>query len=80
MNAIATNELLPTVTLNLYSPGTTTVVTRITLTNASVADFSNQCDTNYAGCESIALSYQRIEWTSVESGATAVDDWASPSV
>lgn len=75
MNALTSNENLTKVTINLYKPGTTTVATAVTLTNANVADFSNQCNTGYADCESIAFTYQKIEWTWVATGITALDDW-----
>jgi len=80
MNAIAWNENLPMVTLNLYKPGTTTVGTTIKLTNASVANFSNPCDTGYADCESVALTYQKIQWTWLDSGTTAEDSWAAEAL
>ncbi len=73
-----TNENLKTVTVSLYKPGTTTVGTTITLTNASVSDFSNQCDKAFANCEAFSMTYQKIEWTWVDSNTTATDDWEAP--
>jgi type VI secretion system secreted protein Hcp len=77
MNAIVMNENLTAVTLSLYKPGTTTVGTTVKLTNANLAEFSNPCSTGFADCESIALTYQKIQWTSVDSGASAEDDWSA---
>ncbi len=78
MNAIAQNQTLPTVVISLYKAGTTTVGTTITLTNASVSDFSNQCNAAYPNCETPSFTYQKIEWTWVDGNITASDDWEAP--
>ncbi len=78
MQELVTNENLPTVTLSLYKSGTTTVGTTIKLTNASLSDFSNGCDKVYPACETFSLTYQKIEWTWIDTGATASDDWEAP--
>ena len=43
------------------------------LTNASVAD-----DEQHGNYETIAFTYQKIEWTWVDGGITAEDDWEAP--
>ena len=78
MNALVTNENLSTVTISFFVPGTNTVGTTVKLTNASVADFSHECETVYPACEHVGFTYQKIEWTSVEGGTTAEDDWEAP--
>jgi type VI secretion system secreted protein Hcp len=78
MNALVTNENLTSVTISLFKPGTNTVGTTVKLTNASVSDFSHACNNVYPQCETIAFTYQRIEWTWVDTGATASDDWEAP--
>ena len=78
MSLLVTDENMPTVILSLYKPGTTTVGTTIKLTNASVSDFSNQCDKAFPGCETISMTYQKIEWTWVDSNTSASDDWEAP--
>jgi type VI secretion system secreted protein Hcp len=54
----------------------------IKLTNASIAsiDFQQPDNRNpelakLAECEEIAFTYQKIEWTWVDGGVTASDDW-----
>jgi type VI secretion system secreted protein Hcp len=78
MNAIVTNETLSTVVISLYKAGTTTVGTTITLTNASVSNFANNCNTAFPNCETAAFTYQKITWTWVDGGISASDDWEAP--
>ncbi len=79
MNALVTNENLTSVTIGFYKPGTSTVGTTVKLTNASVASFSHACTTVTTGCEGISFTYQKIEWTWVDGGTTAEDDWEAPN-
>ena len=79
MNAITQNQTLPTIVISLYKPGTSTVGTTITLTNASVADFANQCNASYPNCETASFTYQKITWTWLDSNISASDDWETPS-
>ncbi len=34
----------------------------------------------YAEYEEVAFTYQKIEWTWMDGGITAMDDWESPVV
>jgi type VI secretion system secreted protein Hcp len=45
----------------------------IKLTNASVSDRVQKGD-----LETISFTYQKIEWTWVDGGITAQDDWEAP--
>ncbi len=78
MNALVTNENLTNVTISFFKPGTSTVGTTVKLTNANVASFTHECTTSTTGCETIAFTYQKIEWTWVDGGISAVDDWEAP--
>jgi len=78
MTAIVTNENLPTVTISLYKAGTTTVGTTITLTNASVSNFANNCNAAFPNCETASFTYQKITWTWVDGNISAQDDWEAP--
>ena len=44
-----------------------------------MSDFSNQCDKAYTNCEAFSMTYQKIEWTWVDSNTTASDDWETPN-
>lgn len=71
LNALVTNENLTSVLIGLLRNGQQ--VATIKLTNASVADYTDHGDT-----EHWALTYQKIEWTWVDGGITASDDWEAP--
>jgi type VI secretion system secreted protein Hcp len=76
-SALVNNENLPEVILNFYqtdSKNQTINQYRIRLTNASLAGVSN----DYPNLETLEFTYQKIEWTHVPSGRTAMDDWEAP--
>jgi type VI secretion system secreted protein Hcp len=57
----------------------------VKLTNANIATITFRMLNNknpdlmkYAEFEEIAFTYQKIEWTWVQGGITAMDDWESP--
>ena len=94
-NALVNNENITSFTLDFYrpsaSPGASTGVEknyyRIQLVNASIASIETRMDNNthpdlakYAPYEEIAFTYQKITWTFVDGGITAMDDWESPVV
>lgn len=72
MEALFTNENLPAVQLTLDNPSGQPVAT-IKLTNANVAERSEAGAT-----ETISFTYQKIEWTWIDGGITAEDDWEAP--
>ena len=71
LNALVTNETLTSVLIGLLRNGQQ--VATIKLTNASVADYTDHGDT-----EHWSLTYQKIEWTWLDGGITASDDWEVP--
>lgn len=79
MNAIATNEKLPSATFEMGGGKDGAALYRINLINASVAafEFVTLDDKNTAAIK-LTLTYQKIEWVHVEGGITAMDDWEAP--
>ncbi len=71
LNALVTNENLTAVTISLTRDGQP--VATIKLTNASIADYTDHGDT-----EHWSFTYQKIEWTWLDGGITAEDDWEAP--
>jgi type VI secretion system secreted protein Hcp len=71
LNALVTNENLTSVLIGLLRNGQQ--VATIKLTNANIADYTDNGDT-----EHWSLTYQKIEWTWVDGGITASDDWEAP--
>jgi len=71
LNALVTNENLTSVLIGLLRNGQ--LVATIKLTNANIADYTDNGDT-----EHWSLTYQKIEWTWVDGGITASDDWEAP--
>jgi type VI secretion system secreted protein Hcp len=71
LKALVTNETLTSVLIGLLRNGQQ--VATIKLTNAGVADYTDHGDT-----EHWSLTYQKIEWTWVDGGITASDDWEAP--
>jgi type VI secretion system secreted protein Hcp len=72
INALVTNENLTSVLIGLLRGGKQ--VATIKLTNASVSHFV-QTDQNVQ----FDMTYQKITWTWVAGGITAMDDWEVPS-
>jgi len=71
LNALVNNENLTSVLIGLLRNGQT--VATIKLTNASAAQYDEHGDT-----VTVAFTYQKIEWTWVDGGVTAEDDWEAP--
>jgi type VI secretion system secreted protein Hcp len=71
LNALVNNENLTAVTFT-YTRGGTPFMT-VKLTNASVASNSQ-----FGEVETIEFTYQKIEWTWIDGGITASDDWEAP--
>mmetsp|Transcript_45793 Transcript_45793/g.111494 ORF Transcript_45793/g.111494 Transcript_45793/m.111494 type:complete len:178 (+) Transcript_45793:123-656(+) len=90
MSALTTNKILPTVTLRMYQPsvrgeGTEVLYYTIKLENAVVSGIRHEMlDNKYPENmaqetrEMISFTYQKITWTWVDGGITAMDDWESP--
>jgi type VI secretion system secreted protein Hcp len=72
-NACVSNENLTEVVINLYSRGGSTPTTTVKLTNASCADLEHD-----GQIEKISFTFQKIEWTYINGGITATDDWETP--
>jgi type VI secretion system secreted protein Hcp len=71
MGALVTNENLTSVLIGMLRNGNQ--VMTIKLTNASVSDRVQKGDS-----ETISFTYQKIEWTWLDGGITAQDDWEAP--
>jgi type VI secretion system secreted protein Hcp len=93
MNALTNNENIPEWELQFWAPqlsattGTGAEVQHYTvkLTNANIASINfrqlnnkNPELSRYAEYEEVAFTYQKIEWTWVNGGLTATDDWEAP--
>jgi type VI secretion system secreted protein Hcp len=81
--AAVTNEILSSVRCTFYRDrgvgGVASPYFRLVLTNAGIADLKMAGDgaTNGNELESVALTYQRIELTDLDTNTSALDDWAS---
>jgi type VI secretion system secreted protein Hcp len=73
LNSIFTNETLTSVLIGILRPGSADPVATVKLTNASVSD-----DVQHGNAETISFTYQKIEWTWIDGGITAEDDWEGP--
>lgn len=81
VRALATNERLTSCVLNFWEPaanGKEKNYFRVRLTDAAVVDYSLTGRPGGADTVTFALTYQHIEWTYLEGGITAEDDWVSP--
>ena len=72
INATVDNETLTSILIGLLRNGTQ--VATIKLTNAHVSNYSSHGLT-----ESWSFTYQKIEWTWLDGGITAQDDWQASS-
>ena len=72
LNALVSNEDLKTVTIGLDENGTQ--VATITLTNATISDY-----VEHGLTESWSFTYEKIEWTWLDGGITASDNWEVPT-
>ncbi len=94
-NVLVNNENITKWELQFWTPqvgvgtGTGTEVQHYTvkLTNANIASIAFRMANNkhpelmkFAEYEEIAFTYQKIEWTWVKGGITAMDDWEAPVV
>lgn len=85
MSMLVTNECIPQWTLTLWqrgSRGKDVAYFTIRLTNASIAEIrqemlNNQYPENqpHREREQVSFTYKKIEWTHLDGGITAVDDW-----
>ncbi|MDX6453191.1 MAG: type secretion system secreted protein Hcp [Gaiellaceae bacterium] len=71
LNALTTNESLTSVLIGLLRDGKP--IATVKLTNASVSNY-----VSHGLTESWSFTYQKIEWTWVDGGITAQDDWEAP--
>jgi type VI secretion system secreted protein Hcp len=92
--ALCDNENISSWQLNFWTPrvsattGTGSEVQHFTikLTNASIAAINFHMPNNkhpdlmkYQEYEEVGFTYQKIEWTWMDGGITAVDDWEAPA-
>ena len=87
-SALVTNENLTAWELQFWTASATGVeqqIYTIDLTNASIASIHEYMDDNEDPAkanlpllEEISFTYQKIQWTWVQTKTTASDDWTSP--
>jgi type VI secretion system secreted protein Hcp len=78
--ALVRNENLTSVEFDLLSRAGGPAYATVKLTNASIASRTagDAGKTNHHDLETIEFTYQKIEWTFVDGGITAEDDWETP--
>ena len=89
-NVLVNNENLTEWQLQFWQPSPTGAEKQhytVKLTNANIASIDFRMANNkhpdlmrYAEYEEIAFTYQKIEWTWMDGGITAEDDWEAPVV
>ena len=89
-NVLTNNENVTEWDLQFWSPSATGSEKQhytVKLTNANIASINFRMANNkhpdlmkFAEYEEVAFTYQKIEWTWVDGGITAMDDWESPVV
>jgi len=89
-NVLVNNENLTEWTLKFWEPSQTGAEKQyftIKLTNATIASIDFRMANNkhpdlmkFKEYLEVAFTYQKIEWTWMEGGITALDDWESPVV
>lgn len=77
MNAIATNETFASFALDVAGPGGGASLYKVSLKNASIASFEF-VTVNDTAVLKLSFTYQKIEWTWVDGGIMATDDWEAP--
>ena len=87
-NALCNNEQITDWELQYWQPspaGTEKQHYTVKLTNASLASIHHVMPNNkhpelmkFTEYEEVAFTYQKIEWTWMDGGITAQDDWESP--
>jgi type VI secretion system secreted protein Hcp len=76
-NTLVTNENLTEVILKFYQTNDRNIpveIMEIKLTNANMAGINAE----YPNLETISFTYQKIQWTNIQTGITAMDDWEVP--
>ena len=89
-NVLVNNENIQEWELQFWQPSATGAEKQhytVKLVNANIASIHFRSLNNknpelmkYAEFEEIAFTYQKIEWTWVDGGITAMDDWEAPNV
>jgi type VI secretion system secreted protein Hcp len=89
-NILVNNENITEWELQFWQPSQTGAEKQhytVKLTNANIASIlfkslnnKNPELTRYAEYEEIAFTYQKIEWTWMDGGISASDDWETPNV
>ena len=84
-NALITNETLTTWVLKFWAlnvHGVVGEVYSVALTNASIASIREYMSDDLAPgndglplLQDITFTYQKIQWTAIDGGLTAIDDW-----
>ena len=87
-NILVNNENIPDWELQFWTPSATGAEKQhytIKLTNANIASIDFRMANNkhpdlmkFNEYEEVAFTYQKIEWTWIDGGITAMDDWESP--
>jgi type VI secretion system secreted protein Hcp len=87
-NVLVNNENVTEWELQFWIPSATGAERQhytVKLTNANIASIAFRMPNNkhpdlmkFAEYEEIAFTYQKIEWTWVDGGIVAMDDWESP--
>ena len=87
-NVLVNNENITEWELQHWQPSSTGAEKQhytVKLTNANIASMSFRMANNkhpdlmkYTEYEEIAFTYQKIEWTWIDGGITAIDDWEAP--
>jgi type VI secretion system secreted protein Hcp len=77
-NACTNNEVLTSVAIKYMTAADDHKPTMtITLTNAMVREYAHQAGSNGVGHEKLTLTYMKIEFTWVDGGIVAIDDWSA---
>ena len=89
-NILVNNENIPTLEVQFWQPSHTGAEKQhysIKLTNANIASIDFRMANNkhpdlmkFNEYEEVSFTYQKIEWTWVDGGITAMDDWEAPVV
>ncbi|MCI4184200.1 type VI secretion system tube protein Hcp, partial [Dickeya dianthicola] len=87
-NALASGEMLPTVTLKWYRTsveGKQEHFFTTTLTDATIVDINNQmphCQDpskqDYTQLIEVSLAYRKVDWEHTVAGTSGSDDWRAP--
>jgi type VI secretion system secreted protein Hcp len=77
--AMTKGEKFSTLSLDVGGPNGGASLYRVALTGASISaiEFVTLADKDTTAVK-VSLTYQKIEWTWVDGGITAMDDWESP--